>query len=514
MSATMAWKELDASSGMMKLDFSHPRVIAAMKLTGIQEADLTSSSPPLRQALSARLAITDPAADDKSGASTARADTLARSKDFWERRKGRLLQELEQTADALEESDVEEVLETADVEDEKLNKSHDQEKNRVDMIQGRNMSQLQREARRATQAMSAQADGSQKKEEQEKRLKDVADEKRAQMRLEADKRKEKLMKAQEKVKEEKKRTWQGQRDKLAKQKAKDEQVAQRFNDKEKAIAEKTQENTERRAQLSERQTEHEQKEFAAKVQQYKDSKTRHQDVEDRLVQKRLEKDQEIEERKIKFSEKIETAVQKQLDEDEKRKNTFLENSKKIEEARKKYVETEKEKLANIKMNRDKTMTRWTQNKQACQVARKERHFRIKNNVAESLSKASESREQYYEEMVIAKAGNRGMFLDVVEQNKARIDRSLEHAHRQTLSKIEKDAARRETNKLQNEQMQVIKGQVIQKFMLGRQRVEELRRIDPAKGETSKRRANEVLRFLDMPEEYSRTAKEGEEGEQK
>merc|ERR1740123_1576648 len=131
-----------------KLDFTHARVIAAMKVTGIQESDLVGSPPPLRVAATARLAISDKAGDDKSGANTARSDTLARSKDFWERKQRQLIREVEATADALDESDVENILSPTHIDGDKLHESHMVQKSAVDTMRDRNVSQLQREAKR------------------------------------------------------------------------------------------------------------------------------------------------------------------------------------------------------------------------------------------------------------------------------------------------------------------------------------------------------------------------------
>jgi len=501
---------------MPRLDFAHPQVVAAMKVTGIQEEDLTSPPPPLRLAQSARLQISDQAATgggDKSGSNTARERALATSKELWERKQRQLLQTVEEIASHLDEANVEQILHPTQIDEEKMAEQYSKHQKVVETMRRRNEAQLQREAGREITSKAAKEEGANKMDALEKRMAEQAAETREAMKLEADKRKAKLAKAQETVKQVKKADWQKQKDSVVKQKEKGEAITKREEEKKVSHEQHRAEKAEKRDHFQDLVRQHEQATFERKVQRYESDQQKDKDLAERLQRQQQERREELQERQYKFAGKVQQAIEEQLQQEANRNNNFLERVTKVDKAREMAVANRNETVEAIKARREKELTKWGTNRLHIQQERKEKHVGRKKANAEGQEKAEANRDRYLEEQLLARSGNRGLLLDVVDQNRSRNQRAEEHAMNQALAKIERDALKKDTDKLQREQVQAYRGEVIKDFMHGRQRVEELRRIDPQKGESSKKRVNDMLREFNMAPLKEGKPKEGEEGEQ-
>mmetsp|Transcript_47494 Transcript_47494/g.119691 ORF Transcript_47494/g.119691 Transcript_47494/m.119691 type:complete len:519 (-) Transcript_47494:87-1643(-) len=515
-----SWKTTDAN-GVLKLDFKHPRVIAAMKITGIQQSDF-SNKPLLPKvlrsgALSARLALTDKGGDkekEKSGASTARGDALARTEEFWERKQRQLLKDLEETAEAMTDADVDAIL-TSDIADlGELQEEFNKQKAIVDRMRDRLGAQLRRDGDRALARSTAQDAAAKERDALAKLLEERFKEKRDALAAAADKRNAEHAKARERVKAGWKQAREA-RDAITQRLAtQDERVTKMLEERNSGENSKTQELKSRMARIAEQRMAHEQMTFEDKVRRVEETLRREEEVSERLVRAREEAQAKLEEKQSKFSGRLNQVLEKQQQQDRAREKAFLQNSKKMDAARALVTENTKAVLQASKDVRNKRLNTWTTNREKIGKETRERRLGIKDKVETMVAKAEENREKHYDDMVFSKAATRGLLEDVVEQNKVRIDRSDECARQQTLTKVERDMLRIETAHQQKQLLESHRVRVIKESLEGRTKVDELQRLDPAAGPTSAKRVNEILRSLGMPPlQLAAPSKEGEEGQQ-
>lgn len=516
--AAMAWKDSDAGV-VPKLDFSQPRVVAAMLITGLQETDLKASPVSLRLSPNVgRFALTDrPGEKDENapGLSTARSETLARSKDMWERKQRQLLRELEATADALDESEVDNILRPLGRETKEGLHNYAERKAQVERMRERLAAQLRRDAQRQINGSSAQEAAAKERESLEKRLREDELQRKALLLAEAQKQADRRAKVQERLKQEL-RQLKARRDEItSKLQRGDEHVHKAVEDKEGAAQGRFQEVRSRVAAIAERRMTDEQADLEAKARRYEEALRHEAEVEDRLNQVRLEVKAKLEERRLRLAGRSERVAETHSQQDRKKDSLFVERAKKVDVARKLAAAKSQEKVDSVKAAQEKQHAKWLTNRQNQRKERKEHIAKLTQHIAEHMDKATEGRDRYHEELVFTRSANRGMLLDFVEQNKARIERSDECARKQTLAKVERELAKKETAITQIEGLQAYRLQVTREAMLGRTKVEELKRIGTTAGVASTKRVNEILKELAMPPLASTTfSKEGDHGEEK
>jgi len=510
-----------AADGVPKLDFEHPRVKAAMKVTGIQANDLTGKCPGLKrlqQSPATPSSARSPGkaggakAEEKDGSQTARADALARTKDLWERKQVLLLREVEETADAMENEDVEAILSPTNF--EHSTRVSEKEKERVERMREHFKAQLQRDAKRRLDRTSVQDAAMKKRDELENTLAERAGEKNEELEVEAEKRKLQHQKARERVVVGMKELAQRRKDISARLASQGEHVAAMLKDRFSGESEKQQEIQNRMAKIATQAMAQEQADLEKNAHRIEEAVQRSHEVETRLVQAREEQALKLQERRIKFSGKLGVVSAAQAQKEQEREKQFLEKAEKLQASKLALTTKAKEEADANKEARDKQLVRWTTNRQRIGGEKRREFKELRSKFSECQQKVEAGREQYMEEQAFAKTANRTVLEELVDANRARLARSLESSREQTLAKVERDRARTATAEEQKKQIERERMAVIKDSMEGRTKLEELRKLDPTAGQTHERRMNEILEHLGMdPWSPKQTVKEGEEGQQ-
>mmetsp|Transcript_61098 Transcript_61098/g.157551 ORF Transcript_61098/g.157551 Transcript_61098/m.157551 type:complete len:498 (-) Transcript_61098:44-1537(-) len=493
------WKDADGT-----INFDHPRTLAAMKVTGITEADIVTKSkePGLDQ--------TPP-----RGGQTPRVNSegLARRNEVWEQKRQHLLKELEEIAETLEEREVESLLSPRPAHAVDVQDWFDRQKSQVDRMRGRLRTQLQKDAQREIQKQQAQDIAMRDRDAVQRRLQEQAAEKKAFLQEQAEKRATQQAKVLERLKASAKAEKE-RRDGITSRLSSDmDRVTKLVEGRRGDLANKAQGVHSRTAEISDRKAQHEQSLLEEKLRRVDEAVQKDQMVEERLQQSHHETLQKFEERRGKFSNKMykvqETLAQQELE----REKQFRDSLEKLENCRKTALEETQKVVDSTKEARDKRMNRWATTRQTQRTARREYLKELKTTMNQADQKSETVREKYLEETIYDKAANRGLFHEVVEQNKQRIARSDEYARAHTLAKIEREMARTQAIEAHKKTIMENRCSAIKESMLGRIRVEELKSANKDAGEASLKRVNNILRDLDMPPLSTAPVNQGEEGQQ-
>jgi len=468
----------------------------------------------LRGARTAREAIGDKPPDSTlAGSLTARSGMSP--KEMWERKKVALIKELQATAEALDDSDVDAILSPVTAVGEEAEAEFNKKKALVDRMRERVQKQLRREAQREIDRVTATAAAASTREERARRLEAQRKEQAEAMKVQADKRAAQHAKVQERVKAGLVQLKQKRDEINAKLSEADERVNKLLEERANGTGDQEfREKTRKRfARIAEWRLTHEQDELKEKAEKFEKGVQHHQGVTERLQKAREEERIRLEEQREKFSGKLDKVVEKHALEELDKRDKFFKHSEQMTEARGRAAESTKEKIESLQAARAKQLTKCTTNKQSIMQKKRTYINELRAKLAEMPVKAEELRERHLEESLSTKLLTRGTITQIVEQNKARISRGDETSRKQMLAKIERAKAKAETSAETKRQIEALRTQIIKESMHDKAHVEELRRLDPGATEASSRRVNDILQRLDLPTLKTKALKEGEEGQQ-
>lgn len=488
-----------------------------MKITGITEDDLRGKRSSRAMPLSARSPSGQPSAraEDKDGSQTARAEIAARTKELWEKKRSQLLHDLEQTADALEDEEVEAVLSPSKAGDIELASKAEELKERIEKMRRRQVAQLQRDAKRKLARSIAQEADQKKREELEVLLQDRAHQKNEKLTLNREKSAAQHAKAREKVVLGLKELVDKRRTIMKTLQKQGDHVSKMLEERFSGESEQQQEIQSRMAKIAEQTMTKEKTNYEKNLKRVEEYHVRQEEVQQRLMKQREDFGNRLTDRRKKFSGKLNEALDQQAQKEHLHEEQFLDKAAKLEAAKAAQDLRAKEVMDKIAEQRDKQLTRYVANVEKNRIERRTELKKWRSKTKEGQQKAVACREHYHEELVFSKSANRFMLQELVDANKVRLARAQDSSREQTLAKVERDRARTDAADELKRRIDSRRIDLIKESMDSRAKVEELNGLDPSAGETNTRRINEILTQLGLePWSPPKKAKEEEDGQQK
>lgn len=483
------------SEAVCNFDFSSPRTLAAMKVTGIKQSDLLLS----------------PSATQEKESPV--SEGLRRRQEVMETKRRQLIRELERTLEALDESDIHAILTPPAVDSTSLDSKLKKQREQVDKMRSRLRVELEKSVQRITEETQAHGAAKNQRDLAEKRQQEFNKEQEDELKAQRAKREAQMSKVQERLQQQAKEHRAKMKELSGKLDTSRERATQVVNDRQSGESEKSRELSGRFARIAERRIAHEQALEDEAIRRHTETTRREREVQERLAAKSQLMQDKVEERRGKVSGRGEKVQEAFLAQEKEREKTFKDSLEKMESARLQSQERINEITEKARAQREKEFNKFKTNRQTLVKEWRQKQSALRSEVESSHTKSVEIRSKFFEDTVYAKAANRGIFRDVVELNKAKLQRSEESSREQTIAKLQRNMARDEM--LEEQRKQIIKSRtaVIKGSMADRMHLEHLKNVSKDTKEASVRRVNDMLRALDMPELPKSTSKEGDEGQQ-
>jgi hypothetical protein len=265
------------------------------------------------------------------------------------------------------------------------------------------------------------------------------------------------------------------------------------------------------ADIADRNLQHQQAMEAQKDMQKESDMQKEHELQLRLEQARQEKISKAEERKREFTSKMNSVREEQKRQEQEREKAYGENVAKLNAAREQGQQLLKQKAESSRESREKHVEKFTANKIARRKEKREEITALKSKISTDFARSIEVREKFMEENVGKKSDFRDIFTEIVQQNKARLQRSDECAREQIIAKVQATKDKIDGLLTQRQQVLDYRNAAHKESMKGKTHIKRLKEIV---NDASTKRINQVLKELDMPLLPTEASKEGEEGEQK
>eukprot|EP00927_Polykrikos_kofoidii_P028032 TRINITY_DN24538_c0_g1_i1.p1 TRINITY_DN24538_c0_g1~~TRINITY_DN24538_c0_g1_i1.p1 ORF type:complete len:526 (+),score=163.22 TRINITY_DN24538_c0_g1_i1:166-1578(+) len=467
-----------------------------MKVTGISPADLVEQKPPQEEGLSAT-----------------QKDMQRLRYELFEKKRRQLLHELEVTAEALDDSYVELILTPKTGEDgatAEIESALEVERVKAEKMRARMKEETQKEVINELDKKQAFEQTVREKDEPKKRSPEAENQRHDEIK----KKEEERMKEAARRSEIATKSLQSERERRR-------EIQNKINEAHARVSKLMDEkNTERQAAIEERRRKmaeiasrnmRQEKAQEDKIFAKHDAELqRERDFADRRLQK-----QEVHSAKVdKQVEKFATARQNALDhldkKDEERQQKWKDMNDKCKEAKTLQAQKTEEIAEKAKSIREKEVAKFATNRQTKLREKRQWIHNVRANLQDGIEKSVDLREKNLEENVQRSADLRNILKDIVQSNRDRIARSEECAREQTLAKIQTTSAKIDNMLQHRKEIIDFRTSAVKDFMVGKSQMLELKRI---LRDSSVKRANQILKDLDMPLVPTQAVKEGEDGEE-
>lgn len=491
------------------VDLSSPRVQAAMRIMGATVQNLTPRAPP----------------DLKKEGMTAAQQTLAKTRhEKNEIRRKRLLQEIDDTANALQEADVDALLSpnvvspsatTAPAKEfdkfltpsmkDLFEKMADKQKDDFEETKKRSRNEIQRMLVDKIGANERQENENKKLEEEKRILNEQRKEQKSNVVAAAQKRDGKHAKNAERLAEMQKQERIRMRESWTKKKETCDVAFEKAKQTRAGDESKRQENRERMERILESKNRFHEELHGKRTEAYERQIANEEILKDRrLEEKHAQMLQRQDEWGAKFAKKMNAVQMKQHEDEVKRETEFKERTEKLGDARARADELQKEKLERLAAEKNKRLTKLGTN----QAANKELYKQDLKKWKTQLAKSYDGGVQDDAKQKLM--DTREMMNGMVNETKARIKRADEYARNQTIARVTSNAARvqalmEQKEYLQKQRMMAAKDALIEKSTM-KVTIETLKDPHPKK-------VNQLLKAMDMPLLPTGEHKEGEEGQE-
>lgn len=525
----------------LPVDLSSPRVQAAMRIMGATVQNLTPRPPPDLK---------------KEGMTAAQAELAKTKHEKSEIRRKRLVQEIDDTANALQEADVDALLSpnvvspeknllsphkkglTPSMKDLMADKKDDHEGSsnvksskdgRVttmqDMLERMAIKQKDdfEETRKQTKAdigrMLTEKEESynrhekecEKLEKEKEILREINKEKKREALERAQRRDAKHMKNAERLQEAQKAERAKMRERWTEKKEKLDVAFEKAKEKS-GDESKKQENKERMERFLESRSK-----LGIDVQKQRRIEAYQMQVAEepilkdrRLEEKHAQMLQKQDEWGAKFTKKMNYVHLKQHEDEVKRETEFKERAEKLGSARERADELQKEKLSTLAAEKSKRLAKLGTNQAANKEAYKEQVKKWKQVSIAGVERVNTFRESRQDDAKQKLIETRDMMTGMVQEEKARIKRADDYARNQTIARVTSNAARvqalmEQKDALLKSRAAAQKEALIEKSHM-KVTIEMLKDPHPKK-------VNQIRKDLDMPLLVTGENKEGEEGQE-
>mmetsp|Transcript_35708 Transcript_35708/g.83591 ORF Transcript_35708/g.83591 Transcript_35708/m.83591 type:complete len:493 (-) Transcript_35708:135-1613(-) len=451
-----------------KVDLSSPRMLAAMKLMGVEQSDLEVR---------------------KSGSQTERSHQEQRRMEVLEGRRQNLIREVQRKANTLQEEHVDAILlsEAGSNADKESSVFLDL-RSRIDMGRERDKAILERKVagelkkREVREAFESKLDATNQRVKEAKK----EEEKDSSNRMEVKQRKieeKAAAAAQEEV--------ANRRRVVEKLKEAAQRTQKQLDVRAKKLEEAREERMKKMSQVAERSGKHELEDQESKLQRYEQVLERGRELEAWKGKQREEALKASEERSARFMQKmqrVEDSLKEQLAEREK---ACMETLEKLTKARQAATQAKVDIVEKVKLHNEKEAKKWAENRSRVAEARREKVTAWKQELASKGEKSQTVREQYLASTLGEKVASRALYREIVDMNKARLQRSDDCSRDLILAKIQSGRAKLDAEKEQRREASRYRSEAMRETMTNRALVEEL-----SIGATP-RKVNQVLQDLGM-----------------
>eukprot|EP00746_Dinoflagellata_sp_MGD_P160876 gnl/MRDRNA2_/MRDRNA2_87818_c0_seq1.p1 gnl/MRDRNA2_/MRDRNA2_87818_c0~~gnl/MRDRNA2_/MRDRNA2_87818_c0_seq1.p1 ORF type:complete len:513 (-),score=174.62 gnl/MRDRNA2_/MRDRNA2_87818_c0_seq1:70-1608(-) len=499
----------DKSRMDIPVDLTSPRVQAAMRIMGATVQNLTPRPPP----------------DLKKEGMTAAQQSLAKTRhEKNEIRRKRLLQEIDDTANALQEADVDALLSpnvvsppattspakeydkflTPSMKD-LFEKMADKQKDDFEETKKRSRAEIQRMLVEKIGANERQELENKKLEEEKRILNDQRKEQKSNVVAAAQKRDTKHAKNAERLGEMQKAERIRMRELSTKLKETCDVAFEKAKQTRAGDEGKRQENRERMERINESKNRNHEELHAKRTEAYERQIANEEILKDRrLEEKHAQMLQRQDEWGAKFAKKMNAVQLKQHDDEVKRETEYKERAEKLGDARARADELQKEKLEKLSTEKNKRLNKLGAN----QAANKEQYKASVKKWKQQASKIYDGAAENDAKQMLM--DTREMMTSMVQETKARIKRADEYARNQTIARVTSNAARvqalmEQKEYLQKQRATAIKESLIEKSTM-KVTIENIKDPHPKK-------VNQLLKTMDLPLLPTEKKQEGEEGQE-
>lgn len=457
------------------LDFGSPRIIAAMKVTGIEASEIMEPSTIEDNPNSAR--------DD---------DASQRRMELMERKRRQLLRELDDAAAMLDETVVDAILAPSPSAASDARVLLASEKQKIDSKRERARSEMQKELQREIGRKKAYESSQRGREDLKKRTKEANDVKAEDVQ----KRWEEVERRHNKQEESLARTM---KEDIAKRK----ETLKMLDESEKRVTKQADE----RRQACIKEAEERRKKMAEIAQKSLDIQ---QALEDDILRKaaiaaekqtqrqeRLEKaaHEALQSKRSKFADKMGQVSDTLKDQQMEREKTFKEHQERLERARQASRDHQADVSDRARTNREKEHEKWNSNRERAKKDNNDKVKKLRAELDDSHQKSIDVKEKWLEETVYKQLKTKGCMDEIVQQNKARIARSEECAREQTLAKIRHTKEKISSQEEQRNEAMKYRTAALRDEMVERTQLNEVKTV---MRDASTKRINQLLKEMGMP----------------
>lgn len=466
-----------------RLDLDSPRIIAAMKVTGIEFSEIA-------EAKSSEV--------DDEGAQ----DSLRSRTPLMERKRRQLLREVEDTAAALDESVVDAILSPSPVEAQSARSLAEHEKRKIDDRRQRAKAEMQRELQREIEKKQAYESSQREKMDSKKRTKEKNDDKDAilakryeEVARRHDKQEEMLNRLKKDANEQRKET-------VRKLEEGNQRVGKQAEERKQAWATLSEDRSRKMAELVQRNMDHKRVETENQMKRAAASLAKQREREERMQKQASEA---LQTKRSKFADRM-TAVSKTMnDQQAERERQFKENTERLERARQAGRDLHAELSERVRSTREKETEKWMNNREQQKKDNRAHVQKLRAEINDGHQKSVEVREKFLQETVYHYAKTKGCMEEIVQQNKARLSRSGECQREQTLAKIRLTKDKLESRVDQRREVSKYRTDAIRDELVGRTQLSEVKY--ELMNDASNKRINQLLKEIGMPLLSNEHAKE-------
>jgi len=466
----------DSTMAMPKVDMDSPRIIAAMKVTGIEPSDITEFKE-----------VDTLVAQNE--------ESQARRVELMQRKRRQLLKELDDTAAALDESLVEAILSPSAVEAEMRLDAHaslDVEKRKIDSKRERAKMDMLKELEKEMGTKTAFESTKKGKETWRQRLVEINKDKQEKLSARAETISVRGEKQGEALRKTRREDWNQKKDLMKKITDTNDRVTKQAEQRRLEWDATSEERSKKIAEIVQKSMDIQKGDEEDKLKKFQTTLTKQREREDRMMRVAEEA---LTTKRAKCAEKMDVVTEVLQGQQKERERVFMENSEKLERARKAGKDYQAEMSEKTRTAREKEMEKWLINREARRKETRERMTKIKSEITDSHTKSVEVREKYLEDTVYKQAQMKGLMEELVDQNKARISRSDDCAREQTLAKIRHTKDKIDTHVEQKRKVVKYRADALRDEMVGRNQLHDLKKVMQT---ASTKRINELLKDLDMP----------------
>lgn len=416
-----------------------------MKVTGIQPSDLEVEQAPPEDA----------------------TEKDIKRYQIMERKRFNLLRKLEGAAESLDERDVSALINSTP---KHTDNSLRIEKARIDKQKEKTKLEIQRMAIMEVEREKTKRESTKDWDHKTKLLHDLREEKskKASERLEA-----KQGRAAEKLKEAKQQEAEDRRRLARLLQEQDERVRKNLMEQGKQRDLRVDEKHEKLAEIAKRQEENEEELFEAAVRKNDKNTMRMNTLETWMDSRRTEMMQKQLESRSSYSDRLNVVEENLAKQAQERAKSASDNLEKLYKARERAANNWSSLAGGAGDKRQQRIERWSNNRQVQQVQKRQQVQNMMGKLKDGEARAAKVVSEYREATIGKSAAHRDIFIELVQANKERNDRSGEMVRDHRIEKIKDRNSRSDSRQEQRAEASRYRVEAYRQRVAGMDQVEEL-----------------------------------------